>query len=136
MTKSNNTIPVVARQMLIPFILVTSLFSLWGFANDITNPMVRAFSKVLLMSNFEGSFLYNDGKEIRIPVQENGELIQIKVALTAAKENVEQGADNAVPGVAAEKIDFESEVKTAKPVVEATEEEKNNVNDLLKALGL
>lgn len=89
-----------------------------------------------ILSNFEGSFLYNDGKEIRIPVQENGELIQIKVALTAAKENVEQGADNAVPGIAAEKIDFESEVKTAKPVVEATEEEKNNVNDLLKALGL
>lgn len=89
-----------------------------------------------ILSNFEGSFLYNDGKEIRIPVQENGELIQIKVALTAAKENVEQGADNAVPGVAAEKIDFESEVKTVKPVVEATEEEKNNVNDLLKALGL
>ncbi|MBO7323957.1 MAG: L-fucose:H+ symporter permease [Bacteroidales bacterium] len=57
MTKSNNTIPVVARQMLIPFILVTSLFSLWGFANDITNPMVRAFSKVLLMSNFEGSLV-------------------------------------------------------------------------------
>ena len=57
MTKSNNTISVVARQMLIPFILVTSLFSLWGFANDITNPMVRAFSKVLLMSNFEGSLV-------------------------------------------------------------------------------
>ncbi len=89
-----------------------------------------------ILSNFEGSFLYNDGKEIRIPVQENGELIQIKVALTAAKENVEQGTDNAVPGAAAEKIDFESETKTIKPVVEATEEEKNNVNDLLKALGL
>lgn len=89
-----------------------------------------------ILSNFEGSFLYNDGKEIRIPVQENGELIQIKVALTAAKENVEQGTDNAVPGATAEKIDFESETKTTKSVVEATEEEKNNVNDLLKALGL
>lgn len=57
MTKSNNSIPVVTRQLLVPFILVTSLFSLWGFANDITNPMVRAFSKVLLMSNFEGSLV-------------------------------------------------------------------------------
>ena len=29
---------------LIPFILITSCFALWGFANDITNPMVKAFS--------------------------------------------------------------------------------------------
>ena len=27
---------------LIPFILITSCFALWGFANDITNPMVKA----------------------------------------------------------------------------------------------
>ena len=26
---------------LIPFILVTFCFALWGFANDITNPMVK-----------------------------------------------------------------------------------------------
>ena len=30
---------------LIPFILVTSCFALWGFANDITNPMVKGFPK-------------------------------------------------------------------------------------------
>lgn len=48
---------VVSWQMLLPFVLVTSLFSLWGFANDITNPMVRAFTKVLLMSNFQGSLV-------------------------------------------------------------------------------
>ena len=40
-----------------PFILLTSCFSLWGFANDVTNPMVKAFSKILLMSNFEGSLI-------------------------------------------------------------------------------
>ena len=33
---------------LIPFILITSCFALWGFANDITNPMVKAFSKIFL----------------------------------------------------------------------------------------
>ena len=38
-----------------------------------------------LLKTFENSFLYNDGKEIRIPIEENGEIIQIKVALTAAK---------------------------------------------------
>jgi FHS family L-fucose permease-like MFS transporter len=41
----------------LPFVLVTSCFALWGFANDITNPMVKAFSKILLMSNFEGSLV-------------------------------------------------------------------------------
>ena len=41
----------------LPFILVTSCFALWGFANDVTNPMVKAFSKILLMSNFEGSLV-------------------------------------------------------------------------------
>ena len=35
---------------LVPFILVTFCFALWGFANDITNPMVKAFSKIFRMS--------------------------------------------------------------------------------------
>lgn len=49
--------PVVARNVLLPFILVTTLFALWGFANDITNPMVAAFKKILLISNFESSLV-------------------------------------------------------------------------------
>lgn len=43
--------------LLMPFILVTSLFALWGFANDITNPMVAAFKSILLISNFESSLV-------------------------------------------------------------------------------
>ena len=35
---------------LVPFILITFCFALWGFANDITNPMVKAFSKIFRMS--------------------------------------------------------------------------------------
>lgn len=35
---------------IIPFILVASCFALWGFANDITNPMVNAFSKIFRIS--------------------------------------------------------------------------------------
>ena len=42
---------------LFPFIIVTSLFALWGFANDITNPMVAAFKNILLISNFESSLV-------------------------------------------------------------------------------
>ena len=42
---------------LIPFILVTSCFALWGFANDITNPMVKAFSKIFRMSVTDGALV-------------------------------------------------------------------------------
>ncbi|MDY7396984.1 L-fucose:H+ symporter permease [Aureibaculum sp. 2210JD6-5] len=54
---SPNKIPVVAKSVILPFILITSLFALWGFANDITNPMVRAFQKVLELSNVEASYV-------------------------------------------------------------------------------
>ena len=40
---------------LVPFILITACFALWGFANDITNPMVKAFSKIFRMSVTEGA---------------------------------------------------------------------------------
>ena len=42
---------------LLPFILVTSCFALWGFANDITNPMVKAFSKIFRMSVTDGTLV-------------------------------------------------------------------------------
>ena len=38
---------VVEKKYILPFILVTSLFALWGFANDITNPMVAAFQTIM-----------------------------------------------------------------------------------------
>ena len=38
---------VVEKKYLFPFILITSLFALWGFANDITNPMVAAFQTIM-----------------------------------------------------------------------------------------
>ncbi|GLR17501.1 L-fucose:H+ symporter permease [Portibacter lacus] len=50
-------IPVVSREVLIPFILVTSLFALWGFANAVTDPMVQAFKKVLELSNSEAAWV-------------------------------------------------------------------------------
>lgn len=48
---------VVSKANLIPFILVTSLFALWGFANDITNPMVSTFKTVMEISNLEASLV-------------------------------------------------------------------------------
>jgi len=47
----------IAKPYLIPFFLVGSLFPLWGFANDITNPMVAAFKNILLVSNFESALV-------------------------------------------------------------------------------
>ncbi|MDP7128105.1 MAG: MFS transporter, partial [Candidatus Marinimicrobia bacterium] len=48
---------VVAKPYLISFVLVGLLFPLWGFANDITNPMVAAFKNILLVSNFESALV-------------------------------------------------------------------------------
>lgn len=42
---------------IVPFILITSCFALWGFANDITNPMVKAFSKIFRMSVTDGTLI-------------------------------------------------------------------------------
>ena len=41
----------------VPFVLITSCFALWGFANDITNPMVKAFSKIFRMSATDGTLV-------------------------------------------------------------------------------
>ena len=48
---------LVERQYLLPFILITSLFALWGFANDITNPMVAAFQTVMELSAAKASLI-------------------------------------------------------------------------------
>ncbi|MGN1198925.1 MAG: L-fucose:H+ symporter permease, partial [Acetatifactor sp.] len=42
---------------ILPFILVTLCFALWGFANDITNPMVKAFSRIFRMSVTDGAMV-------------------------------------------------------------------------------
>jgi len=54
---TTSKIPVVSKKMLIPFILVTSLFVLWGFANAVTDPMVKAFQKVLELTNSEAAWV-------------------------------------------------------------------------------
>jgi len=57
MSDRSKKIPVIPASFLTSFIMVTFLFSLWGFANDITNPMVAAFKNILLISNFESSLV-------------------------------------------------------------------------------
>jgi FHS family L-fucose permease-like MFS transporter len=48
---------IVEKKYLVPFILITSLFALWGFANDITNPMVAAFKSIMEISNAKASLI-------------------------------------------------------------------------------
>ncbi len=50
-------VPVVSKEVLVPFILITSLFALWGFANDITNPMVAAFATVMEISTAKAALV-------------------------------------------------------------------------------
>ena len=57
MQNTNNKYPVIGKSLMIPFILITACFALWGFANDITNPMVKAFSKIFRMSVTEGALV-------------------------------------------------------------------------------
>jgi FHS family L-fucose permease-like MFS transporter len=51
------SVSLLPRQFILPFLLVTTLFSLWGFANDITNPMVAGFKNVLLLTHFQSSLV-------------------------------------------------------------------------------
>jgi len=48
---------VVPKQYLLPFILTTCCFSLWGFANDFTNPLVKVFEQVFIITTGQASWL-------------------------------------------------------------------------------
>ena len=90
-----------------------------------------------ILKAFSGSFLYNDGKEIRINGLENGEQLQIKVTLTCAKVAVEGGEDVALPG---EEKAATADVKPAgtneQVPQEPSAEEKERLATLLNRLGL
>lgn len=89
-----------------------------------------------ILDIFEGSFQYE--KEIRLPMQENGEEIQLKLTLTCAKTNVNPGGDVVLPGEKDNEINF-GEIKTEEKTVqhvEPTQEEKETVQRLAKMLNL
>ena len=53
----NTRAELVPIKLLLPFILMTSLLALWGFANDITSPMVAALKRVLELNNTQASLV-------------------------------------------------------------------------------
>ena len=55
--KDNGLLTKDGVSFLIPFLMITSCFALWGFANDVTSPMVKAFSKIFRMSVTEGAMV-------------------------------------------------------------------------------
>lgn len=86
-----------------------------------------------ILEIFQDGFINN--KEIRIPYIENGEEVQIKVALTAAKENVENPKSVANFNTSTTVISSESssqEIFSNEP----SEEEKKNLQMLINKLGL
>ena len=101
--------------------------------------MARGQEEKLIVINkikevFPEAFEYD--KTIRIPIGD----IQIKVTLTAAKDNVEPGEDVAVPGVKATKVTI---AEGAEPVfedvsktIEPSQSELDAVNNLMSQLGL
>ena len=78
---------------------------------------------------FPDAFEYD--KIIRIPVGD----VQIKVALTCAKDNVEPGGDNILPGTKVTIKEGEEPV-FEKVKIEVSDEEKKNLADLMSALNL
>ena len=82
-----------------------------------------------ILETFQGSFVY--GKELRIPMVEDGEQVEIKVTLACAKTNVGNGA---VAG------DFESgnavQVSVTKEPAKPTQAEIDNISKLMDRLGL
>ena len=101
--------------------------------------MARGQEEKLIVINkikevFPEAFEYD--KTIRIPIGD----VQIKVALTAAKDNVEPCGDTAVPGVKATKVTI---AEGAEPVfedvsktIEPSQSELDAVNNLMSQLGL
>ena len=103
--------------------------------------MARGQEEKLIVINkikevFPEAFEYD--KTIRIPIGD----VQIKVALTAAKDNVEPGGDTAVPGVKTKKVAIaiadgaEPVFEEASAIVEPSAEELNTVSNLMESLGL
>ena len=95
-----------------------------------------------ILETFEGSFLYNDGKEIRIPLKEDGEIVQIKVTLTCAKTNV--STDDSTPAEskttpaanASNELNFEDTPAPSPAEINATPEEKANIARLVEKFNI
>lgn len=49
--------PTVPRSYLLPFVLLTSLFALWGLANNMTDVLLATFRRIMSMTDFQTSWI-------------------------------------------------------------------------------
>ena len=96
------------------------------------------FSK--LKEVFPNSFWEEDGKILRVPLDENGTRVEIKVTLTAAKTNMGGNEPESAFGSVSTSVPTPSvEIPNMPTPIESTEpsqEEKENVAKLIASLGL
>ena len=94
--------------------------------------------------NYFGDKAFKYEKEIRVNLMEDGQPVQIKLSLTAAKVAVEKKGETALPGEgvvvdsqAAPAMTFGTNMEEAKgSPVPPTAEEKQSISELLAKLGL
>lgn len=55
--RNNADNKAIERQYLLPFVLVTSLFLLWGLANNMTDTLLAAFKRIMDMTDTQTSFI-------------------------------------------------------------------------------
>lgn len=48
---------IIEKKFIVPFIMVTFLFVLWGVANSITNPLVASLGNILGISNYKAALV-------------------------------------------------------------------------------
>ena len=93
-----------------------------------------------LLKTYTSSFMYNDNKECRINLYEDGQPIQIKVTLTYAKTPVQETGASASSSeyvaLAARNETFDwGDETTPTPTLEPSEDEKENIAKLISKLG-
>ena len=91
------------------------------------NEAKSKITKKILETFGNSAFIANGGKEIRINEEENGELIQIKLTLTASKTPISQNGED----ISSQGINF-AESKNID--IEMTSEEKENIADFIKRI--
>lgn len=90
-----------------------------------------------ILETFPDSFLYNNDKEIRIPMKENGETIEIKVVLSCAKTPVADAANAALDWSSPSATEVGYAATTSQQTAtEISEEDRRKVQELMAKLGL
>lgn len=90
-----------------------------------------------ILEIFPNAFLYNNDKEIRIPLTEQGEQVEIKVVLSCAKTPVQEAAvldwsESSSTTPAAELVPASNEIGPP----QISEEDRRKVQELMAKLGL